>query len=1590
MERKESPEKRNRAAGWRRPLESRRPPVAAILILVAFVFLILVFVTSRQMAGAKAHRLRLLAGFGERVSITIPDIAERFASIIQEHEDPERIATYIEAVPRLALVAVSSEEGAQGGIEGARLTEEEIERFHAIGPSLTLSGEGGIVELVYVGRPGQEPPKAADEEPERPPEEPAAVTSVGTTPGTASPDATAGENESGAAADPPSSSPPPPPPPPAPVTKFVGRIDVVPVLDRILIPEIFDSVLIASGSDGQVFHQSGEPELAVADLEPLLARATPPLQLADTGATVLTETKIANAGGWFREGAYRLFLQPISLRPPDLAGRIHVESEPWVACGLISEQNLLASSFTTSPLLLFILVISFPSALIAWPFLKLVFISPRQRMTRFDVGALLFSSLLALSLGTLLIFDLLYVARVDGEVDRQLRTLAKTVEDNLRQELLAMHLQLNRVDDAVELVGRRDASEAALDGAAPTTTIHLPPAASSRPLREEGELMQRLVERHADKLSDYPFFHSVFWADREGDQIGKLALREPAILTNNVRDRDYYKCARGTGATGRYALRFEEEEDLRRFLLERGRLAGRRPTLAALGYPEGREPRDGHVEFCLEPIVSKTTGQDLVVLSLGTGDSDRPVMALTTQLLSLAHPLLPNGYGLAVVDGTGRAVFHSDRRRNQTENFLKASDQDRLLRSLLDHQRQGAVTSNYWGRRHRLHLRPLEGLPWTVVAYRSKGDLRVRNFELVYDFMNAFLPYAALVFLASFFGIRWRWLRRRLLWPDSANRGVYRLAALVAVAATGVFALVLVLGGIRTVFFASYLLPASFVGLLLLASRYRDGLRELMEVQAAPGRPRRWRLGRAAEETPAEVVPGLLVGRPSRLAVWCESIAFGLGIGGALFAFARSRGFVTLFLLLLVVVALGFWLFRRSYFVGKQRRLAYTFALTSFLFVTAVLPAVGFFRLAAQRQLQFLVQETQEELARSLESHEGALRSARGPWAPTGGFDRVIDGMRQAHLKSFFATELAPDDAEADGATARQDRLWPAGRAATGEPLHLRMITSRLVPLNELSSEIHGVDLSRFEAVRPEWKLAGEPARLFGTFRRSWGTGGSIRLVSRRFSDFTGDIQPFRALLLGGLLLIVVGSPGVMGRFLANRVLLARLVRSRRTPTVNDLFGTLRPQQDEESSSWLFNRARVLLVTSIPELAVQEANDERFELVELPDWEAERRAEEQGQEQGQGQEEDQQQQDQQEQNGQKTGDAAGLGNDDAVVEKRARLIAGFVPSLDDRDLLRRQVSWLRAVLDERRRAVVLVSASSFSTILRLRREATSQSGFDEMEPELRDLVSLLASFVAQFAADSQEGNGQTSGLERLVRYRRQQFDPWYRPPQEAKPATDDEPAQEARPDQRSDDPLLRRRHRLLDVVLEECSLNKQLQRAGLQAIREVLEDDACTETQLVSQIGYLAAPYYEALWASCGVDEKVVLVQLAHEGLVNPKNLDTVLDLLQKGLVVRDPELRPMNRSFARFVTRAVRPAEVAAWEEEIGTSSWSVLKWLLPLPLLLLGGFLFLTQQDAFSNVIGLAIAIGSVVPTLVNLFDQFQRLSARRVRAAEAGITD
>ena len=122
----------------------------------------------------------------------------------------------------------------------------------------------------------------------------------------------------------------------------------------------------------------------------------------------------------------------------------------------------------------------------------------------------------------------------------------------------------------------------------------------------------------------------------------------------------------------------------------------------------------------------------------------------------------------------------------------------------------------------------------------------------------------------------------------------------------------------------------------------------------------------------------------------------------------------------------------------------------------------------------------------------------------------------------------------------------------------------------------------------------------------------------------------------------------------------------------------------------------------------------------------------------------------------------------------------------------------------------------------------------------------------------------------------------------------------------------------------------------------------------------------------------MVLVQLAQEGFVNPKQVRVVRRLVQKHkqvrvvrrlvqkrLVRRNARLQLMNESFALFVKRVHKRASITRWERTLDGLGWQGIRWIVAAILLVIFVFLSVTQRTLFDSSLGFLPALAAAIPT-------------------------
>jgi hypothetical protein len=181
------------------------------------------------------------------------------------------------------------------------------------------------------------------------------------------------------------------------------------------------------------------------------------------------------------------------------------------------------------------------------------------------------------------------------------------------------------------------------------------------------------------------------------------------------------------------------------------------------------------------------------------------------------------------------------------------------------------------------------------------------------------------------------------------------------------------------------------------------------------------------------------------------------------------------------------------------------------------------------------------------------------------------------------------------------------------------------------------------------------------------------------------------------------------------------------------------------------------------------------------------------------------------------------------------------------------------------------------------------------------------------------------------------------------------------------------------LLVNECRGIPRLQHIADELLSTLPESTGADD--VVAALGSAAAPYYQGLWNACSSDERFTLLQLAEEGLVNPQNQAVVRNLLRARLVVRNPEIQIMNKTFGEFVRQAASGEQVSAWEHRGVMIPWGSIEIAMLTVVVILGGLLIVTQEQLLNAWIGFLPAF---LPAGQKLWNAFASLRGSTKEAA------
>ncbi len=129
---------------------------------------------------------------------------------------------------------------------------------------------------------------------------------------------------------------------------------------------------------------------------------------------------------------------------------------------------------------------------------------------------------------------------------------------------------------------------------------------------------------------------------------------------------------------------------------------------------------------------------------------------------------------------------------------------------------------------------------------------------------------------------------------------------------------------------------------------------------------------------------------------------------------------------------------------------------------------------------------------------------------------------------------------------------------------------------------------------------------------------------------------------------------------------------------------------------------------------------------------------------------------------------------------------------------------------------------------------------------------------------------------------------------------------------------------------------------------------------------------YLHIWNNLTSFEKIVLFDLADDGLLNRKNKEIIQKLINKRLIITDSVPDFFSGEFRDFVRKSIKSTEVRAIERKLGLKgTWHNAKYLILLILIPLAAFIVISQGISIEKVFGIFAGGLAIITGVLRLLD-------------------
>lgn len=530
--------------------------------------------------------------------------------------------------------------------------------------------------------------------------------------------------------------------------------DVIARLLRAVPKDLFDAVAVTD-KDGEVLSQSGGSGLRLVRLDAVLPSAASAKERGgdrEPGAQTFSSASLSSRLSHMQLAGseYRVYIVPVRL--PLLDEEAGKESARLAISGFIHRARFQKQIRSIPGNLVWGGLVAVLFVVVGtWPLLSFTKMRGTERIPRRTGLYYVLSMMMAVALGILLALHLAYVSDYES-TEEQLTRLAAGIDDHLGSELD----QALKTMDALMRTAQYDS--------APIRRIK----SADEPLPNYCTDLLTSPEL-AGALARYPYLDQVLWTDEQGFQQMKWTVQKRVKpQTQMTAYTHFQETARGSlwrlHDRGAYSGRFRLDSEYSPNTGE---------ALAFISVPVSRQPAfPGKVK---PPAICRFSPAE-------PGAVGGPALAqakTVTPLLSLTQPVLPAGFGFAVVDTErdGLVLFHSLDAKNLRENFFDETGERGKIRAAATAGRPVFLNAMYLGRLHRLLAKPIqsiEGSPLSLIVFRDLSTPDTQHLHTVVLSAVLTISFYALLMMIGMMFIRLPDYPPAWTWPRESRRAHYR------------------------------------------------------------------------------------------------------------------------------------------------------------------------------------------------------------------------------------------------------------------------------------------------------------------------------------------------------------------------------------------------------------------------------------------------------------------------------------------------------------------------------------------------------------------------------------------------------------------------------------------------------------------------------------------------------------------------------------------------------------------------------------------------------------------------------------------------